>query len=111
MFVAINRLTVKKDQGEGVETAFSKKGGLEGSPGFIGFELQKRVWTMGKEVENDEYLAVTRWESKEQFFAWTKSDAFKKAHSGPRKEAIIGGEPGGYEVVVERKPVEQAPSA
>ena len=52
--------------------------------------------------EADEYLSMTQWASKQDFVAWTKSDAFKKAHSGPRAKGVIGAQPAGYEVVVER---------
>jgi len=45
---------------------------------------------------------MTQWASKKDFVAWTKSEAFRKAHSGPRAKGVIGAAPAGYEVVVER---------
>ena len=104
MFIAINRFKIKLGQGASLEEGFAKKGGLEQVPGFVGFELQKRVWNMGKPEENDEYLSVSRWESKEAFLAWTRSEAFRKAHGGPKNDAILSGHPSGYEVVAVRKP-------
>ena len=39
------------------------------------------------------------WESKEAHNQWTRSEAFKAAHSGPRADFIVGHpEFGGYEV-------------
>jgi heme-degrading monooxygenase HmoA len=61
MFVATNRLTIKAGFGQELEQHFGRRGGVEQQPGFLGFELWKRE----KDADHEEYLVVTRWESKE----------------------------------------------
>ncbi len=91
MFIAINRINVPKGQSESLEKRFASSEGLKGQAGVLGFELLRRTWqpAQGEQAaaaETEEYMAVTRWETEEQFHAWTKSDAFKKAHSHGNKE-------------------------
>jgi heme-degrading monooxygenase HmoA len=74
MFIAINRINVPKGKGESLEQRFGASEGLKGAAGVLGAESVAE--------ETEEYMAVTRWETEEHFHAWTKSDAFKKAHSG-----------------------------
>ena len=57
-------------------------------PGFKNFNLMKGV-------ENDDhtlYASHSIWESKEDFWNWTKSEAFRLAHkdAGKHKELYIG---------------------
>ncbi len=105
MFIAINRLKVKPGTGEQLEQRFAKSGGLEETPGFLRFQLLRRVWQPHGEADHEEYLAMTEWRSQEDFLAWTRSDAFKQAHSGPRLEIFTApGEPAGYDIAVERQP-------
>ncbi len=101
MFIAINRIRVTRGEGGELEERFAQSGGIEELPGFIEFRLLKKTWGHGDD-EADEYLSMTQWASKKDFVAWTKSEAFKKAHSGPRAKGVIGAQPAGYEVVVER---------
>lgn len=85
MFIAINRINVPKGKGGSLEQRFGASEGLKGQAGVLGFELLRRTWQRGTEAgaeETEEYMAVTRWETEEHFHAWTKSDAFKKAHGG-----------------------------
>ena len=101
MFIAINRIRVTRGEGGELEERFAQSSGIEALPGFIEFRLLKKTWGHGDDGA-DEYLSMTQWASKQDFVAWTKSDAFKKAHSGPRAKGVIGAQPAGYEVVVER---------
>ena len=111
MFVAINRLKVVPGRGEEVERRFAEKGGLEGSPGFLRFRLLKRVWQPHGELDHEEYLAVTEWRSQDDFHAWTKSDAFKRAHANPSSDLFVApGEPAGYAIPVTREPEEETAS-
>ena len=41
--------------------------------GFLGFDLLRRD-------RDDEYVVLTRWESRDAFQAWVKSDLFRRAH-------------------------------
>jgi heme-degrading monooxygenase HmoA len=104
MFVSINRIPVKADSTQIMEERFGQSKGLEKVPGFIRFELLKRVWAPhSKDDSSVEYLAMTHWESQDAFMAWTKSDAFKQAHSGPKLDIFAGhAEPAGYDIAVER---------
>lgn len=101
MFIAINRIHVTRGECGELEERFGKSSGIEELPGFIEFRLPKKTRGHG-DNEADEYLSMTQWASKKDFVAWTKSEAFRKAHSGPRAKGVIGAEPAAYEVVVER---------
>ena len=58
-----------------------------------------KLWRKETDADCDGYLVVTHWESKEAHNQWTRSEAFKAAHSGPRADFIVGHpEFGGYEV-------------
>ena len=100
MFVATNRLRIKNGFGQELEQQFGRHSGVEQQPGFLGFEL----WRLDKEAEHDEYLVVTHWESQEAHNSWTRSAAFRQAHSGPRSEFLISGEFSSYEVCLSSRP-------
>ena len=88
MFIATNRIRVRVNSGVDLESRFKERKGIEEQPGFLSFEL----WKLddAEACEYEEYLVVSHWESKSDFQEWTASDAFKKAHSGPRAEYILG---------------------
>ena len=78
MFVAMNRFRVAK----GSEAAFeqvwlSRDSHLDKVPGFVEFQLLK-----GPDAEDHTlYASHTLWENRATFEAWTKSEAFRAAHS------------------------------
>jgi heme-degrading monooxygenase HmoA len=78
MFIAMNRFKVAK----GSEAAFeqvwlSRDTHLNDVPGFVEFHLLK-----GPQAEDHTlYASQTIWENRAVFEAWTKSDAFRAAHS------------------------------
>ena len=78
-FIAMNRFKIVP----GMESEFegiwkSRNTYLEDVPGFIQFNLVK-----GPEREDHIlYASHTLWASEADFEAWTKSDAFRKAHEG-----------------------------
>jgi heme-degrading monooxygenase HmoA len=78
MFIAMNRFRVAK----GSEAAFeqvwlSRDSHLDKVPGFVEFHLLK-----GPEAEDHTlYASHTIWESRAVFEAWTRSEAFRAAHS------------------------------
>ena len=88
MFIATNRIRVRVNSGVDLESRFKERKGIEEQPGFLSFEL----WKLddAEACEYEEYLVVSHWESKSDFQEWTVSDAFRKAHSGPRAEYILG---------------------
>jgi len=78
MFIAMNRFKVIK----GCEADFeqiwlSRDTHLDKVPGFVEFHLLR-----GPEAEDHTLFAShTIWESRAAFEAWTRSDAFRMAHS------------------------------
>ncbi len=75
-YVAINVLTVPQGRGEVLEERFAgRAGAVESSPGFERFELLRPV------EGTDQYLVYTRWRSREDFEAWTASQAFGEGHA------------------------------
>ncbi len=106
MFIATNRLRVRKGTGNKLEERFAIRQGVERQAGFLGFEM----WKMRPDVDEgyEEYLIVTHWESEEHQKVWVQSDGFKRAHSGPPSDFIVGHPKfAGYDVRMAAKP-EQA---
>lgn len=79
MFVAMNRFKVFKSEAEAFETVWrTRDRHLDEVPGFVEFHLLK-----GPEGEETVlYSSHTIWRSRADFEAWTKSEAFRKAHAG-----------------------------
>jgi heme-degrading monooxygenase HmoA len=77
MFIAMNRFKVER----GSEAAFeevwtSRDSHLSGVPGFSAFHLLR-----GPERDDHVlYSSHTIWRSKADFEAWTRSEAFRRAH-------------------------------
>ena len=95
MYAVTNRIKVQKGHGHEMEEVFGKRGGVEKEPGFKSFEL----WRLDAEDDHEDYLVVTRWESKDDFKNWTQSDSFKEAHSGAPPSYIMGpGQLANYDV-------------
>ena len=78
MFIAMNRFRVRKGSEETFEQVWlNRDSQLNRVPGFVEFHLLKGP------VHEDHtlYSTHTLWQSKATFEAWTKSDAFRQAHS------------------------------
>jgi heme-degrading monooxygenase HmoA len=78
MFIAMNRFRVKKGSEDAFERVWlTRDTQLQKVPGFVEFHLLK-----GPAAEDHTLFAShTVWQSRSAFEAWTKSDAFAKAHS------------------------------
>jgi heme-degrading monooxygenase HmoA len=78
MFIAMNRFRVKKGSEQDFETVWlSRDTHLQTVPGFVEFHLLK-----GPEHDDHTLFAShTVWQSRAAFEAWTKSEAFRAAHS------------------------------
>lgn len=103
MFIAMNRFRVLKDSTNDFEQVWlSRDSYLHEVPGFLGFHLLK-----GPERSDHQlYASHTVWQSFADFEAWTKSEAFRKAHAaaGERRPLTVGGpEFEGFHVVQEVK--------
>ena len=89
MFIAMNRFKVLKDCTKDFENGwFSRNTYLHELPGFIAFHLLR-----GPEREDHAlYSSHTMWRSYADFEAWTKSEAFRKAHAraGDQKPTTLG---------------------
>ena len=78
-YIAMNRFRIVKGQESEFEKIWKTRNTyLENEPGFVKFNLLK-----GPEREDHLlYASHTLWESEDHFVAWTKSEAFRKAHAG-----------------------------
>src|SRR5262249_3702760 len=89
MFIAMNRFRVLKESTRDFENVwFSRDSYLHELPGFIAFHLLR-----GPEREDHVlYSSHTMWRSYADFEAWTKSEAFRKAHAraGDQKRTTLG---------------------
>lgn len=101
--VKINAIHVPAGAGAELEKRFAARAGaVEGSPGFLGFQLLRP--TAGEE----RYFVVTHWESEQAFAAWRDGDA-RAAHAdkpgeAPKKPVASGADLLEFEVVLDVKP-------
>lgn len=100
MFVAMNRFRIARGREPEFEKIWRERDShLDDVPGFQEFRLLKGP-------EDDEatlYASHTVWADRESFEAWTRSDAFRKAHAGARApEGVYLGHPSfeGFETVL-----------
>ncbi len=79
MFIAMNRFKVVRGAETDFETVWtSRDTHLRDVPGFITFHLLR-----GPEREDHTLFAShTLWASRSDFEDWTRSEAFRRAHSG-----------------------------
>lgn len=101
MFIAMNRFKIKPGKEEKFEQVWRERDThLDGLPGFREFQLLKGP------VHEDHvlYSSHTVWESKADFEAWTKSEAFRLAHRNAGDHGdLYAGHPNfeGFEAVLE----------
>jgi heme-degrading monooxygenase HmoA len=99
MFIAMNRFKVLKGEEAAFENVWlSRESHLESVPGFIEFHMLR-----GPEREDHVlYASHTVWASRDQFVAWTNSEAFRAAHRGAgQNKPLYLGHPEfeGFEVI------------
>lgn len=89
MFIAMNRFQVLPGHEESFEAVWMNRDTyLSEVPGFIEFSLLR-----GPRAEDHTlYSSHTVWRSREDFEAWTRSEAFRKAHhnAGNNKPLYLG---------------------
>ncbi len=74
-FVAINYISCKPHYRERFEELFSTRAhAIDKLPGF------QRMNVLRPNKDDDNYLIVSYWDTKEQFEAWTKSPEFIEGH-------------------------------
>ena len=79
MFIAMNRFRIVKGREADFERIWAERDShLDEVPGFVKFDLLR-----GPEADaHTLYASHSEWQSRDAFEAWTKSDAFRKAHAG-----------------------------
>jgi heme oxygenase (mycobilin-producing) len=83
--VKINAIEVPEGAGPELERRFAaRRGAVENSPGFLGFELLRPV------AGETRYFVYTRWETEEDFRNWANGGA-KEAHAGERAKPVASG--------------------
>lgn len=100
MYIAMNRFRVNEGKEDGFEKIWrTRERFVTDEPGFQTFQLLRGETEDGITP----YISHSTWASKDAFVAWTKSEAFSKAHRDARSpEGTLAGHPdfSGYEVVV-----------
>jgi heme-degrading monooxygenase HmoA len=87
MFIAMNRFTINDGREADFEAAWrTRESYLEDVPGFVRFALLKGD-------APGEYISHTTWESRAAFEAWTRSEAFRRAHGQAPLAGVIAGPP------------------
>ena len=88
-FLAMNRFKIVLGRENDFESVWkTRETFLDEVKGFIDFNLLRGETT----DEFTLYSSHSTWQSKEDFIAWTKSEAFRKAHknAGENKPLYIG---------------------
>jgi heme-degrading monooxygenase HmoA len=107
MFIAMNRFCVLPGHETAFETVWtSRETHLGDVPGFVAFHLLRGP------VNEDHvlYSSHTAWRSRDDFEAWTRSQAFRAAHRGAGdNKPLYLGHPKfeGFEVIQEVLPARQ----
>lgn len=100
MFIAMNRFRIAPGFEEGfVQMWRERDSRLKDVPGFLSFNLLRGE----PGPEATVFVSHSTWVSRQDFLAWTESDAFRQAHAKARApEGTYLGPPQfeGYEVVI-----------
>lgn len=89
MFIAMNRFQIIPGEEEAFEEVWrSRDSHLKDVPGFIEFHLLRGP----NEDDHTLFASHTVWRSREDFEAWTRSEAFRLAHrnAGGNKPLYLG---------------------
>ena len=83
--VKINAISVPPGAAETLEQRFAHRAGaVEGSPGFLGFQLLRPV------AGDDRYFVITQWQDEASFQAW-RDGMGQAAHAGERAQPVSTG--------------------
>ena len=100
MYIAMNRFKIIVGKEKEFEEIWRTRDSLLGEvPGFLGFHLLRG----NSSDETTLYSSHSTWDDKISFENWTRSESFRKAHSGAssRKNLYLGHpEFEGFEVVL-----------
>lgn len=86
MYLTMNRFRVKLGQEASFEAIWTNRDShLPQVKGFVAFHLMKGA----TKEDHTLYASHTLWQSRADFEAWTKSEAFRAAHRGAGSHADI----------------------
>ena len=86
-YLAMNRFSVNVEREADWEAIWkNRETYLQDVPGFVQFMLLRGA-------EPGDYISYSQWESKEAFFAWTQSEAFRKGHAQGGIGDVLKGPP------------------
>jgi heme-degrading monooxygenase HmoA len=86
MYLTMNRFRVKPGQEDAFEAIWTNRDShLPQIKGFVAFHLMKGP----QKGDHTLYASHTLWQSRADFEAWTKSEAFRAAHRGAGAHAEI----------------------
>ncbi len=111
MFIAMNRFKVMPDKAAEFERVWTtRESHLDAVPGFIAFHLLRGT------ARDDHllYSSHTLWRSRADFEAWTRSEAFRRAHhDAGANRPLYRGHPEfeGFEVIQTVEPPREPLSA
>ena len=89
MYIAMNRFKIVPGREQDFEGIWrNRETLLDEVPGFVAFNLVRGA----KEESHTLYASHSIWEPKEDFWYWTKSEAFRLAHkdAGKHRDLYIG---------------------
>ncbi len=89
MFVAMNRFRIAPGRASDFEAIWrQRESHLDAVPGFVSFHLLRGP---GDEAHTL-YASHTVWTTRDAFEAWTRSEAFRKAHAqaGASRDIYLG---------------------
>jgi heme-degrading monooxygenase HmoA len=87
MYTVMNRLQCPPAYSTHLEQAFRHAGQMKDVPGFISFQFLRQD-DAAADPALVRYLAVTLWESRQHFEAWTRSEAFSLAHGDAAESPV-----------------------
>jgi heme-degrading monooxygenase HmoA len=100
-YIAMNRFRVALGREEEFETVWrNRQSDLPSMPGFVMFHLLRGP----SDEQATLFVSHTVWETRGHFEDWTRSEAFRRAHSGaPKTTGLYLGPPQfeGFEAVME----------
>jgi heme-degrading monooxygenase HmoA len=97
VYVAMNRFTIKPEHADDFERAWQgRQTHLMDVPGVKTFRLLRH---------DAEFISLSEWDSRDHFEAWTRSEAFDKAHSQSDTRSMHERGPRftGYDVVIDQR--------
>ncbi|WP_417515650.1 antibiotic biosynthesis monooxygenase family protein [Minwuia sp.] len=89
MYIAMNRFQIVPGEEAAFEKVWQERDSqLERVPGFVDFKLLKGAPTDSHTL----YASHTIWQNHDAFEAWTRSEAFRRAHegAGDRRQLYLG---------------------